>query len=145
ASRTWNVGYIRTPNAADAARNSYGSTLADLTQIIRDAPETKRCLVRRMASYFLGDKQVYDGSWLAGLTAAFDEPAGAPHEPGHSSAAFKAIVAALVQSNAFVTPDPQPDQCYDTVPGSAPSSLPCPVRFVIENNCVSCHNARGAA
>jgi hypothetical protein len=143
SGREWNVAYIRSPDPAESDLNSYGSSLDDLGAIIKTAPEVKQCLVKRMASYFLGDHQVYDGAWLASLTDRLEVRAGDP--PGRSSAAFKEIVGALVQSNAFSVPDPQPDQCYDSAPGEAPSPVPCPVRFVLQNNCVTCHNARGAS
>ena len=139
SNREWNVGYVRSPNPHDAARNAYGSSLDDLAAIIRSAPETKQCLVKRMASYFLGDNQAYDGAWLAGLTAKFNAPAAS------SSTAFKDVVATLVQSNTFSEPDPSPDQCYDFAADAPASTLPCTVAFVIQNNCATCHAGSGAA
>ncbi len=132
------IGYIRSTRNRDD--NDYGRSLADLFGILHQAPEVKQCLVRRMAEYFLGKNQVFDGGWLAHLTETFNQD-------GPSSAAYKSVVKQLVTSNTFSNPDPASDQCYDFYPAApGPNALPCAVAHVVHNNCALCHssaNARG--
>ena len=77
--RTWNVGYIRSPRWKE--QNSYGESIADLSRIIRNAPEAKRCLMKRLTEYAVGDNQTIDGAYLDDLTEAFRE--GRRHELVH--------------------------------------------------------------
>ncbi len=140
--RTWNIGYIR--SAKKTELNSYGDSLRDLTKIFREAKEVRQCLTRRMAEYFLGKDQVYDGAWINSLATKFDD-AAASTDPAATSKAFKAIAKDLVLSKTFMMQDPQQNQCYDFVPGHQPTTLPCEVAFVIHKNCSSCHSGDGAA
>lgn len=142
SGREWNVGYIRSPKKTQL--NSYGESLRDLTQIIRDSKEVRQCLTRRMAEYFLGKEQVFDGEWINSLAAKFDQAAASP-DPGASSRAFKEVAKALVLSTTFSTPDPEATQCYDYAPGHQPTTLPCEVAYVIKKNCSNCHSGEGAS
>lgn len=142
AGREWNVGYIRSPKKTQL--NSYGESLRDLAQIIRDSKEVRQCLTRRMAEYFLGKEQVFDGEWINSLAMKFDQAAASP-DPGASSRAFKEVAKDLVLSTTFSTPDPEATQCYDFVPGHQPTTLPCEVAYVIKKNCSNCHSGEGAS
>jgi hypothetical protein len=129
------VGYIR--SVRDPSVNDYGENLEDLYEILRRAPEVKQCLVRRMAEYYLGRDQVFDGGWLDHLTQRFST------NPS-STAAFKDVTAQLILSNTFRQDDPQPDQCYDHFPATpAPNAVPCAVAHVVRNNCAGCHRSTG--
>lgn len=132
----WPVtGYIRSPRTASA--NDYGKDLNDLMTIIQKAPEAKQCLIKRMASYYLGDNQAYDGGWMQHLTSVYET---APT----SGKGFKDVVSQLLTSKTFTTRDPKPDQCYDYYPSEpGPDAVPCLVRYVIEQNCVTCHKNTG--
>ncbi len=143
SGRRWDVGFIR--SSTQSRLNDYGSELSDLFQIIRAAPESKRCLTKRMASYVLGTEQVYDGRWLDSMTQEFLN-AGRPDAAREdSSRAFKKVMKTLVLSQTFATQDPVQGQCYDHAPDAPASSLPCEVAAIIEKNCVSCHTGAGAA
>ena len=69
SGRTWEVGYVRSPRWTE--QNNYGETLGDLSKIIRKAPEAKRCLMKRLTEYMLGEDQTVDGGYLDDLTAKF--------------------------------------------------------------------------
>ncbi len=131
--RKWQVGYIRSPRWT--AENSYGESLGDLSRIIRNAPEAKRCLMRRLSQYVLGDQQTVDGGYLDALTKSFTQDAAA-----NSSTAFKNAMLRLLTSQTFETRNPDPRQCYDhsskTAAGQRP---PCRVAYILEKNCVQCH------
>jgi hypothetical protein len=139
AKREWNVGYIR--SVSDERLNSYGNSLEDLTKILRTAPEVKRCLVRRLFEYTVSDQQPVDGGYLDYLTAGLTERAKV-----NSTDGFKWVVAQLVQSRSFVQHDPDPETCYDYRPGYDPTKAPpCKVAFILQNNCVTCHQGSGAS
>ena len=142
SSRIWDVGYIRSSKKENL--NSYGESLGDLFKIIREAPESKTCLTKRMAEYVLGIGQVYDGRWLEALAQEFKDAAKPTAAPGDSSKAFKKVAKSLVLSRTFSTTDPVKGTCYDFAPNSEPSGLPCEVAFIIEKNCASCHSGDGS-
>jgi hypothetical protein len=131
-SRVWNIGYIR--SVGDESKNSYGEDMRDLFRIIRDSPEPKLCLTRRLAEYTLGTQQVYDREWLEHLAKEFDRAKGS------SAAAFKQVFKSFVLSQTFAKADPVKAECYDFAPGSQASSLPCEISYIITKNCQSCHN-----
>ena len=139
----WNVGYIR--STQNSAANFYGSTLDDLYGFMRQAPEVRQCLVKRLAEYFVGKNQVFDGGYLASLAARL-EPA-TPNSPTAipSGKAISGIIKSLLLSNTMAAPDPRPDECYDFAPGATPSTLPCQVAWIVQNNCATCHRGQGAA
>src|SRR5205823_4113020 len=68
AGHEWNVGYVRSTTKTNA--NFYASTLPELYGFMEKAPEVKACAARRMAEYFIGKNQVFDGGWLASLDPA---------------------------------------------------------------------------
>jgi hypothetical protein len=140
--RQWNIGYIRSPKTEKL--NSYGESLPDLHRIFRTAREVRQCLTKRMAEYFLGKDQVFDGGWMDHLTQNFDRAAVAT-DTHESSRAYRAVVKSLVLSNTFTHPDPETGKCYDYAPGQQASDLPCEIAFNIQSNCASCHTGNSAA
>jgi hypothetical protein len=142
SKHVWNVGYIR--SARDENLNEYGESLENLIDIIKTAPEVKQCLTRRMAEYFLGRDQVFDGGWLRDLSQKFVD-ASKSDSPDASTVAFKQVAKELLLSKTFSTRNPDPSKCYDFKKGSEPTAVPCEVAFNIENNCASCHKGSGAA
>jgi hypothetical protein len=139
--REWNIGYIRSVNTPQL--NDYGATLEDLFAIIRKAPETRACLVRRMFEYFAGADRMLDPGYLESLTQGFNAAAA----NGASSAGFKATVKKILLSSSFAQTDPVPGQCYDFAPDTvatgalASSRPPCAVAYLLQKNCVSCHSS----
>lgn len=137
AGHDWNVGYIRSTTQMN--RNTYepddtDEPLRALHAMLRTAKEPKQCLTRRMAQYFLGSEQVFDGGWVQAMAKEFDTQAS-------SSAAAKSIIKQLVMSRTFTKRNPSATQCYDP-PEAATSPIPCEVRFTLQNNCAgSCHGA----
>ncbi|HYC66006.1 MAG TPA: hypothetical protein VEC14_14850 [Reyranellaceae bacterium] len=135
SSRPWNVGYIRSP--ANEALNSYGESIADLSKIIRAAPEARQCLMRRLVEYAVADNQAVDGGWLNWLTQRFEEEAAR-----NSSEAMKNAIVRVVTSNAFLQRDADPARCYDQALGARQSEAPpCRVAFLLEKNCARCHDS----
>jgi hypothetical protein len=135
SARTWDIGYIR--SATSQNLNDYGENIDDLFRIIKQAPEVKRCLVKRMFEYFVSEEQAVDAGYLQYLTDDFIQAAKV-----NSSQAFKKTVKRLLLSQSFKRPDVESDQCYDFPPGTNPSgSPPCRVAFIFQNNCASCHSS----
>jgi mono/diheme cytochrome c family protein len=135
ASRAWNVGYIRSPAAE--ARNSYGETLADLSRILRTAPEVKRCLMRRLFEYAVAEEQMIDGGYLEHLTREFEREAAVD-----SAAAMKNAIVRIVTSRVYRERDPDPRRCYDLAPGAKPDDAPpCRIAHLLKKNCAGCHDS----
>lgn len=141
AGRTWNVGYIR--SSTDSGRNTYApedssgalsrDPVADLFQIVKTAPEVRRCLTRRLAEYFIGTHQAFDGQWLKELTDQF--------AVSDTAAAAKNVIKTMIMSNAFRQQDPNPNQCYDPLQ-QPDAKVPCEVAFIMRNNCTgACHES----
>jgi hypothetical protein len=141
-ARAWNIGYIR--SATDERLNRYGESPKDLHDIIKEAPEVKQCLTKRMAEYFLGKNQVFDGAWLHELTQKFEDAAKSK-DPKASSEAFKEVAKEMLLSKTFAERNPDPSKCYDFKKGDIESAIPCEVSFNLEKNCVNCHKGSGAA
>jgi mono/diheme cytochrome c family protein len=136
SGRDWNIGYVRSVNSPQL--NDYGTTLGDLFAIIRKAPETRACVVRRMFEYFAGTDRMLDPGYLDYLTQGFDASVAS----GASSSGFKATVKKILLSNSFAQADPVPGRCYDFAPGVDASSAdrpPCAVAYALQQNCVRCH------
>ncbi len=137
APRRWNIGYVR--SARYDERNSFGESVADLSRIIRSAPEAKRCLMKRLYEYAVAEGQAIDGAYLDELTRKFEEEAAVD-----SSAAMKNAIVRIVQSNAYRQADADPRQCYDFAPGAKREQAPpCGVAYILEKNCARCHSATG--
>ena len=137
AGRKWDVGYIRSPRWKE--QNSYGESVSDLSKIIRGAPEAKRCLMKRLTEYVIGENQTMDGAYLDRLTATFEKDAAE-----NSSVAFKNAMANLLESETYQTRNPNPQQCYDYAPGTkADDRPPCRVAYILQKNCVTCHSKQG--
>ncbi|HUP57643.1 MAG TPA: hypothetical protein VM598_09345, partial [Bdellovibrionota bacterium] len=133
SGRKWEVGYVRSSQYPE--HNVYGETMQDLFGIIRTAPEVKKCVVKRMHQYFVGESQAVDPGYLEHLSKGFIEGAASS-----SSKAFRETLYKLVTSNAFVASDPRRGECYDHEPGSNPANKPpCRVSYLLEKNCVGCH------
>ncbi|KAB2919021.1 MAG: hypothetical protein F9K29_07320 [Hyphomicrobiaceae bacterium] len=133
SSRKWNIAYVRSPRWE--SQNSYGETLGDLSKIIRQAPEAKRCLVKRLFEYITAENQTIDGGYLDYLTKAFEAEAAVS-----SSAAMKSTIVRILQSQTFHARNPDPQQCYDHGPDAKPTrGPPCRVAFILQRNCGQCH------
>jgi hypothetical protein len=132
-NREWNIGYIR--SVKESWRNSYGVDLHDLFEIIKSAPEVKRCLVKRLFEYLVAENQVIDGSYLDFLTHQYTYTA-----QFNSSLAFKELVADIILGKSFLQTDLNPQECYDSTPGHQPGkNPPCRVNFLLQKNCAGCH------
>jgi hypothetical protein len=133
SGREWEAGYVR--SARDQRLNSYGSGMEDLFAIIAQAPEAKRCLVKRLLSYFVGETQAIDAGYREQLSARFIE-----ESRRDSVGALKLAIRRILLSRAFSEPDPVPGRCYDLPGGASPQDAPpCQVAFVLARNCASCH------
>jgi hypothetical protein len=134
---SWNVGYIR--SARYQSYNSYGTSIADLSRILRTAPEVKRCLVKRLHEYIVAEDQTIDRGYLDYLTREFEAEAAT-----NSSAAVKNTIVRILQSAAYEQRNADPKRCYDVAPGSvAGVGPPCRVAFILSKHCSQCHNAGG--
>jgi hypothetical protein len=110
--------------------------MQDLYGIIRRAPEVRRCMMKRLFEYFVGEDQVMDPGYLESMTQAFSKEASV-----NSSHAFKGAVKRILLSNTFRQVDRDSKLCYDRAPGSDPSGRPpCQAAYLLENNCESCHS-----
>ncbi len=133
--RKWRIGYIRA--AGESKHNEYGENLDDLFRIIGEAPEVRQCLVRRVFQYFNTEDQILDAGYLDYLTQQFNTIA----KKKNSSVAFKSVVGSVVLGCTFAQTDPVADRCYDSAPGvDSKGSPPCKVNFLLQKNCVTCHN-----
>lgn len=132
-SRKWSVGYVRSPRWEN--QNSYGETLADLSHIIRQAPEPKRCLMKRLFEYMTAENQTIDGGYLDHLTEAFEAEAAVS-----SSAAMKNAIVRVLKSETYHERNAEPQRCYDHAPDAKPAKgPPCRVAFILQKNCAQCH------
>ena len=133
AGRTWNTGYVRSPRFEE--HNSYGVTIADLSRIIRNAPEAKRCLMKRLLEYLVAEEQTIDAGYLDELTREFEQEAAE-----NSSTAMKNAIVRIVLSNTYRQLDADPRQCYDHAAGAKTENAPpCRVAFILQKNCAGCH------
>ena len=135
SGRKWNIGYIRSLNREDL--NDYGTDL-NLFRIIREAPEVRKCIVKRMHQYFIAEEQTMDAGFVEYLTEEFVRTSAI-----NSSQAIKELAAKIVLSRAFLEPVREPEVCYDFAPGYVPGeSPPCRVSYILEKNCASCSRIR---
>lgn len=135
AGENWDIGYIRSPRWN--RMNDYGHSLADLSGILRKAPEVKRCLMKRLTQYVLGENQTIDGGYLDALTEKFEKDAARS-----SAQAFKNAMASVLKSQTFQRRNADPDRCYDFSDGSASQNRPpCRIAYILEKNCVQCHDS----
>jgi hypothetical protein len=133
STRKWNVGYVRSPRWEN--QNSYGDTLTDLSGIIRQAPEPKRCLMKRLFEYMTAESQTIDGGYLDYLTEAFEAEAAVS-----SSAAMKNAIVRVLMSKTYHERNAEPQRCYDHAPDAKPAKgPPCRVAFILQKNCAQCH------
>jgi len=134
SSREWTTGYIRSPRYEE--HNAYGTTIADLSRIIREAPEAKRCLMKRLFEYLVAEEQTLDGGYLDELTRSFAQEAARD-----SSAAIRNAIMRIVLSNTYRQRDPDPRACYDRAAAAAVENAPpCRVAFILQKNCSQCHS-----
>ena len=133
SNRKWNIGYVRSPRWEN--QNSYGETLGDLSRIIREAPEPKRCLMKRLFDYMTAENQTIDGGYLDHLTEAFEREAAVS-----SSAAMKNAIVRVLKSNTYHERNADPQHCYDHAPDAkVAKGPPCRVAFILQKNCAQCH------
>lgn len=134
SKRPWEVGFIR--SATEEALNSYGESIADLSAIIRKAPEAKQCLMRRLFEYTVAEDQAIDAAWLDGLTKRFEAEA-----VENSAQAMRNAIVRIVTSDAFLQRDADPRRCYDGIdPKHAAEAPPCRVAFLLDKSCARCHD-----
>lgn len=134
SERKWNVGYIRSPRWTE--RNDYGEDVGDLSRIIRNAPEAKRCLMKRLVDYMVGDDQTVDGAYLDELTGKFTAEARIS-----SSSAMKNAIIRVLKSNAYRERNRDPQKCYDHAEGGQSGDRPpCRVAYILQKNCAQCHD-----
>jgi hypothetical protein len=133
SGREWSTGYVRSPRYEE--HNDYGTTIADLSRIIRKAPEAKRCLMKRLFEYLVAEEQTIDGGYLDELTRSFEREAARD-----SSAAMKNAIVRIVLSNTYRQNNPDPRACYDYAAGAkVENAPPCRVAFILQKNCSQCH------
>ena len=133
ADRKWNIGYVRSPRWEN--QNSYGETLGDLSRIIRDAPEPKRCLMKRLFEYMTAENQTIDGGYLDHLTQSFEKEAAVS-----SSAAMKNAIVRIARSQTYHERNAEPQHCYDHAPDAkVAKGPPCRVAYILQKNCAQCH------
>ncbi len=134
SGREWTTGYIRSPRYAE--HNAYGTTIADLSRIIRNAPEAKRCLMKRLFEYLVAEEQTIDGGYLDELTRTFAQEAARD-----SSAAMKNAIVRIVLSKTYHQMNADPRVCYDHAGGAKiDNAPPCRVAFILRKNCAQCHS-----
>jgi len=135
SERKWNVGYVRSPRWTE--RNDYGEDVGDLSRILRNAPEAKRCLMKRLVDYAVGDDQTVDGAYLDELTSKFTAEARIS-----SSSAMKNAIIRVLRSKAYRERNRDPQKCYDHAEGAqASDSPPCRVAYILQKNCAQCHDS----
>jgi hypothetical protein len=135
ANRDWNVGYVR--NASSSAGTVHGQSVADLSRIIRGAPEVKRCLVQRLFHYMVADNQMIEDGYLDHLTKMFAREAETD-----SAAALKNTIVRIALGRTFRERDPNARHCYDYAPGVSPEGMPpCRVTYILRKNCTGCHDS----
>jgi hypothetical protein len=135
SERRWNIGYVRSPRWTE--RNDYGENVGDLSRIIRNAPEAKRCLMKRLVDYMVGDDQTIDGAYLDELTGKFTAEARV-----NSSSAMKNAIIRVLKSNAYRERNRDPQKCYDHAEGARTSDTPpCRVAYILQKNCTQCHDS----
>ena len=140
SGRDWNIGFIR--SLAQPRRNSYGEHLEDLYDILRTAPEVRRCLVRRVVDYLVSSEQTVDTGYMDYLIEQYDQELQA----GTSAKAFKKTLKTLLLSETFRVHDPDPEECYDRRPGAtAIAGVPCRVAGIFQKYCVACHGPSSSA
>jgi hypothetical protein len=132
----WIIGASGRPQRDPGWTDADGSRLPGLWSYMRRSPIVKSCLVRKLAEYVLGPKQVYDREWLAGLSA------GLKAGP-QSGAAFRATLKALLLSKTFRIHDPTKGVCYDLPPSAPPNRSPCAIAHIVNAHCVGCHGSAG--
>ncbi len=108
------------------------ASMADLSRIVRSAPEVKRCLMRRLHEYVVAEDQTIDRGYLDYLTRT-----SRPRPRRNSSAAMKNAIVRILQSVGVTSnPMPIPRRCYDVPPGAiAGDGPPCRVAFILTKNC----------
>jgi len=136
SGRTWDIGYVRSTDHPD--RNVYFDDLDGLFAFIRKAPEARRCLMRRMFEYTVGENQAVDAGYLDDLTERFnDETLIRGSVP-----AIKLAMKRVLMSRAFSERDRQSDRCYDLPAGVNPQDRPpCRVAYLLDKNCTACHSS----
>jgi hypothetical protein len=139
ADHPLNIGYIR--STKDLTQNYYGSSLDDLYNYLKIAPEVRRCIMKRAYEYLVSEDQSVDGDYLDYLTDQFNKDI---ENRGSSGIALKNAFARIVLGPGFSTPNVDHSNCYDRRPGYVPSGgVPCQVSSILNKTCVSCHSSTG--
>lgn len=130
SGRVFDVGYIR--STRDPKLNTYGSSLADLDQLLRTAPEVERCFVQRMFAHFNGTDQAVDPAFLDDVTADMRTAGADRLERG---------ITRILTGATFRAPERNTNVCYDLAPGTSGVRPPCEVASILATHCTSCHGA----
>jgi hypothetical protein len=130
----WVLGRDGKPQREPTWTDADGDTLNGLWGYLRRSKVVKACLVKKLAEYVLGPKQVYDREWLAQISAGL-------HEGPQSADSFKAVVKSLLLSKTFSMHDPAKGVCYDIPEGASPNRSPCAIAHVVSGQCAGCHSS----
>ncbi|MCJ8277199.1 MAG: hypothetical protein MJK18_10195, partial [Bdellovibrionales bacterium] len=133
AVRKWNIGVVRSEK--DETKNYYGEDIVDLFRILKEMPEVKKCMTRRVFEYTTSTGQNVDQEYLDNVYKEFDQIS-----QRNSSHGIKYLFKTFVLNKTFTTQDPEIKKCYDFPTGFDPAGAPpCEVRFILQNKCSNCH------
>jgi hypothetical protein len=131
SSGVFNTGYVR--SVEDSSLNHYFSDLEGLSSAIREIPETKKCLTRRIFEFVTTTKVQIDGQYLENLSKRFQQD--------NSSEALRSVLRTVFLSNSYSVTYPDSNSCYDFLEGTdSANRVPCQISANIQRNCHRCHN-----
>jgi hypothetical protein len=129
----WVLGRDGKPQRELGWTDADGDRIDGLWSYLRRSTVVKACMVRKLAEYVLGPKQVYDREWLAQISADLEDGP-------HSAESFKTVVKSLLLSKTFATHDPEKGVCYDIPDNASPNRSPCAIAHVVGGQCSNCHS-----
>jgi hypothetical protein len=127
---TGQTAYVR--SNLQSQLNKSGDSLNDLFSIIKEAPEVRTCMTRRLLDYFVGPKQSFPQVWVDQLARGLSQQA----DP---IAAYRQTVKRILLSATFAQDDPVPGVCYEAFT-QRPKELTCEIESLLQKNCVMCHS-----
>jgi hypothetical protein len=130
----WVIGRDGKPQREQDWTDADGDTLSGLWSYMRRSNVVKSCLVRKLAEYVLGPKQVYDREWLGQISESLEDGP-------QSAEAFKGVLKSLLLSKTFAMHDPAPGVCYDIPDGASPNRSPCAIAHIVSTQCAGCHDS----
>lgn len=133
--KSWNIGYVQSTQFDHL--NSYGESLGDLHQILRTAPEVKRCMVKRALEYSTSPQQMFDPGFIDEVATIFSQ-----EEAVSPKKAMQNLFKRLVLSKTFTKTNANTSECYDLKNGTDTANRPpCQIAHILETNCVKCHSS----